>query len=427
MSIKIEKTDNTNELKLEFTVESKKFDDAIKTVYQKNAKYFEVPGFRKGKAPQNIIEKFYGIEIFYEDAFNEIASDIYEEELKNNNIEAVSRPEVDIKQIGKGQELIFTTIVQIKPEVKLGKYKGIELKKVEYNVSDEDIQKELEAMADKNSRLVTIDDREVQDGDVTVIDFEGFVNGEAFDGGKAENYELKIGSKSFIEGFEDQLIGMKTGEEKEINVKFPKEYFSQELADKDAVFKVKLHEIKVKELPEIDDELAKDVSEFDTLEELKNSIKERIEHENKHKAEHETEDAAINAVVENVEVEIPSGMIETELDNMVQNFSNRLRYQGLDFQQYLKLINKTEAEFRKESEEEAKKSVKVRLTLEAVYNDAKLEVSEEETEKKAVELGAQYGMSEEEAKANEELKENIKESLKYETAINYIIENAKIK
>ena len=265
MSIKVEKTENKNELKLTFTVEAAKFDEGMKKVYTKTAKYFNIPGFRRGKAPMNIIEKQYGSEIFYEDTFNEIVPSLYDEELKANNIEAVSKPNIDITQIGKGQDLIFTAVVQIKPEVKLGNYKGIELAKKEYNVSDEDIKAELTKMQERNSRLVTVENRAVEEKDIAVIDFEGFVDGVPFEGGKAENHELEIGSKSFIPGFEDQVIGMKTDEEKDINVKFPEEYFSKELAGKDAVFKVKLHEIKKKELPELDDEFAKDVSEFETL------------------------------------------------------------------------------------------------------------------------------------------------------------------
>ena len=246
MSVKIEKTKNNNELKLEFTIEAKKFDEGMKKVYAKTAKYINIPGFRKGKAPMAIVEKHYGPEVFYEDTFNEIVPEEYERELKENNIDAVSRPEIEVKQIGKGQDLIFTAVVQTKPEVKLGKYKGIQLNKVEYNVSDEDINHELGHMAERNSRLVTVEDRAVEDGDITVIDFEGFVDGVAFEGGKAENHELTIGSKTFIPGFEDQIIGMKIDEERDINVKFPEEYFSEELKGKDAVFKVKLHEIKKK-------------------------------------------------------------------------------------------------------------------------------------------------------------------------------------
>lgn len=427
MSIKVEKTKKDNELKLTFTVEAAKFDEGMKKVYTKTAKYFTIPGFRKGKAPMKIIEKQYGSEIFYEDTFNEIVPDIYAEELKANNIEAVSKPDIEVTQIGKGQDLIFTAIIQTKPEVKLGKYKGIELKKIEYTVSDEDIEHEISHMAEKNSRLITIEDRPVEKKDIAVIDFEGFVDGVAFEGGKAENHELEIGSNTFIPGFEDQIIGMKIDEEKDINVKFPEEYFSKELAGKDAVFKVKLHEIKRKELPTIDDEFAKDVSEFDTLKELKASIREKLEEENKNRAKYETEEEAIKTVCDQVEIEIPSGMIETEVDNMVKDVEVRLSYQGLKLDQYLKMMNKSEEEFRKEFEEQAKKSVKSRLVLEAIGKDAKIEVSEEEIANKVKEMATNYGRKEEELLGNEELKQYLENSMKTEKAVQYIVDNAKIK
>ena len=427
MSVKIEKTENNNELKLEFTIEAKKFDEGMKRVYAKTAKYINIPGFRKGKAPMAIVEKHYGPEVFYEDTFNEIVPEEYEKELKENNIEAVSKPDIEVKQIGKGQDLIFTAVVQTKPEVKLGKYKGIELKKVEYNVSDEDINHELGHMAERNSRLVNVEDRPVEDGDITVIDFEGFVDGVAFEGGKGENYELTIGSKTFIPGFEDQIIGMKIDEERDINVKFPEEYFSEELKGKDAVFKVKLHEIKKKELPELNDDFAKDTSEFDTLDELKASIKEKLEHENKHRAEHEMEDAVVKAAVEAVEVEIPSGMVETEIDNMVKDMETRLSYQGVRLEQYLQMVGKSMEDFRKEHEENAKVSVKTRLTLEAIVKAEKLEASEEEVNKKVEEMAAMYGKTTEELKANEQFVTYVKDSIKNEAVIKFLLDNAKIK
>ena len=427
MSVKVEKTENKNELKLEFTVEAKVFEEGIATVFKKNAKYFNVPGFRKGKVPMNVAEKYYGVEMFYEDAFNEVVPAIYDAALKENNIEAVSRPDIDITQMEKGKDLIFTAVVQTKPEVKPGKYKGVELKKVEYKVTDEDIQAELEKMADKNSRMVTVEDRPVQEKDTAVIDFEGFVDGVAFEGGKAENHELVIGSKTFIEGFEDQIVGMKAGEEKEINVKFPEEYFSKELAGKDAMFKVKLHEIKVKELPVMDDEFAKDVSEFESLEELKADIKAKLEESNKAKAERETEDAAIEKVVEATEVEIPSGMIENEIDAMAEDLNRRLSYQGMNLEQYLKLLNKSAEDFRNELRPEAERAVKVRLVLEAVCVDAKIEVTEEEMTAKVKELAEAYGRKEEELNKNEEFKKYIESSIKSEKTVKYIVENAKIK
>jgi len=427
MSIKVEKTEKTNELKLEFDIEAIKFEEAMKKVYAKNIKYFNVPGFRKGKVPMNIVEKHYGCEIFYEEAFNELVPEIFETELKENNIEAVGTPDIDIKQMEKGKNLIFTAIVQTKPEVKLGKYKGIELKKVEYNVSDEDIEHELGHMQERNSRLVTIDDRAVESGDITVIDFEGFVDGKAFDGGKAENHELTIGSGTFIPGFEDQIIGMKIDEEKDINVKFPEEYFSEELKGKDAVFKVKLHEIKKKELPELNDEFAKDASEFETLDELKASIKEKLEKENESRAKYELEEEAIKVVCDNVKIEIPSGMIDTEIDNMVKDIETRLKYQGLGFEQYLQMIGKTNEEFRKEYEEQASKQVKSRLVLEAITKTENLEADEEAVNKKVKEMATMYGKKEEELKENEQFINYIKDTLKTEATIKFIVDNAKIK
>ncbi len=425
MNVKTEKTENNNEVKLEITVEAEKFDNAIKTVFNKNAKYFNIPGFRKGKAPYQIVEKTYGAQIFYEDAFNEIAGEAYEEAIKD--LEVVSRPEIDLVQIEKGKDLIFTAVVSTKPEVKLGKYKGIEVKKIEYNVSDEEVEHELGHMAEKNARLVSVTDRAVESGDITVIDFEGFVDGVAFDGGKAENHELTIGSNTFIPGFEDQIIGMKTEEEKEINVKFPEEYFSPNLAGKDAMFKVKLHEIKKKEMPEINDELAKDISEFDTIEELKNSIKEKQEEQNKSRAKYETEDEVLKAVSESSEVEIPAGMIELEIDNMLKDIETRLSYQGMKLEQYLQMMNKTVEDFRSENKEQAERSVKSRLVLEAVGKDAKIEATEEEVSAKIKEMAESYGRKEEEVKDNPELVKYVTDNLKVEKTINFLVENAKIK
>lgn len=427
MSIKIEKTENKDELKLEFTIAAEKFDEAIKKVYSRNAKYFNIPGFRKGKAPMNIVERYYGDEIFYEDAFNEVVPPVYDVELKENNIEAVSRPDIDVKQIGKGQDLIFTAVVQTKPEVKLGKYKGIQLKKVEYNVSDEDIEHELGHMQERNARLVSVEDRAVKKDDITVIDFEGFVDGVAFEGGKAENHELTIGSNTFIPGFEDQIIGMKIDEEKEIKVTFPEEYFSEDLKGKDATFKVKLHEIKKKEMPKLDDEFAKDVSEFDTLEELKASIKEKLEEENTKKAKYETEDSAVKAVCDDVELDIPSGMIETEIDNMTREIEQRLRYQGMNLDNYLQMIGKTNEEFRKEYEEQAKTSVKNKLVLEAIIKAENIEADKETVDAKLKEMAEMYGKKTEELQENEDLIKYIEASIKNEKAVEFIVENAKIK
>lgn len=427
MSIKVEKTDKTNELKLTFTVEAKKFEEGMKKVYTKTAKYFSIPGFRKGKAPMSLIEKTYGPSIFYEDTFNEIVPEIYEAELKENNIEAVSRPDIEITQMEKGKDLIFTAIVQTKPEVKLGQYKGIELEKADTSVMAADVKKELDRMAEKNARLVSVEDRAVKNKDIAVIDFEGFVDGVAFEGGKAENHELEIGSKTFIPGFEDQVIGMKIDEEKDINVKFPEEYFSKELAGKDATFKVKLHEIKVKELPAIDDDFAKDVSEFDTLKDLKASIKEKLTDEKKNQAKYQLEDAAIKAVCDNTEIDIPSGMIETEIDNILKDIEGRLSYQGLNLSQYLKMINKSEDDMRKEYEEQASTSVKSRLVLEAVVKEEKIEAKDSEIEEKIKKMAKNYGKSEDELIGNENLKTYLRNNITTEKAIQFIVDNANVK
>jgi trigger factor len=427
MSLKIEKTDKNNEVKLEFTITAEEFENGIKTVFKKSSGYFNIPGFRKGKAPYQIVEKTYGAQIFYEDTFNEIVPEIYEKELKENKIEAVSRPEINIVQMEKGKDLIFTAVVQTKPEVKLGTYKGIQIKKIEYNVSSEDVDHEIYHMSEKNARLVSVDNRGVESGDITIIDFEGFVDDKPFEGGKAENYELTIGSNQFIPGFEDQIIGMKIDEEKDIKVKFPDEYFSNNLAGKEAIFKVKLHEIKKKEMPEINDELAKDISEFDTLAELKKSVEEKQKEANEHKAKHEMEDEIILKVCENAEVEIPSGMIEGELDNQIKNMESRLSYQGMKFEQYLKMINKTEEQFREENKSDAEKTVKSRLVLEAVAKDAEIKPTEEDISAKIKEMAESYGKKEEEVKENQELINFVTENLKVEKTIEFLVANAKIK
>ena len=327
----------------------------------------------------------------------------------------------------KGKDLIFTAVVQTKPEVKLGKYKGVEVEKIDTSVVAADVKKELDRMAEKNARMVSVDNRAVKNKDIAVIDFEGFVNGVPFEGGKAENHELEIGSKTFIPGFEDQVIGMKIDEEKDINVKFPEEYFSKELAGKDATFKVKLHEIKVKELPAIDDEFAKDVSEFDTLKDLKASIKEKLVEDKKNQAKYQLEDAVIKEVAKNTEIDIPSGMIETELDNILKDIDGRLAYQGLNLAQYLKLINKSEDDMRKEYEAQASESVKTRLVLEAIVKAEKIEATDAEIEEKIKEMAKNYGKEEEELLENENLKEYLKNNITTEKAIQFIVDNAKIK
>ena len=428
MNCKVEKTKNANEVKVEITVEAQKFEDAIKKVYFKSAKYFNIPGFRKGKAPMQIVEKYYGKEIFYEDAFNEVAGDALEEAVKENKLEIVSRPDIEVTQIEKGIDLIFEASMQTITEAELGKYKGIEIKKIEYNVSDEDIEHELGHMQEHNSRMISIEDRPVESGDIATIDFEGFVDGKAFEGGKAEGHDLEIGSNTFIPGFEDQVIGMKIDEEKDIKVTFPEEYFSKDLAGKEAIFKVKVHEIKKKELPELDDEFAKDVSEFDTLKELKEDIKAKQQKQNDERAKYETQDAVIKAVCENVKVEIPSGMVEMEIDNMLKDIEQRLSYQGLKLEQYLQMMGKKEEDMRKEYEPQAIEGIKSRLALEAVIKAEKIEASDKEIDEKIKEMAKNYGKeNDEEFMKNENVRNYIKQGIESEKAIDFLVENAKIK
>ncbi len=428
MECKVEKTKNANEVKLNVTIEAKKFDEAIKKVYFKSAKYFNIPGFRKGKAPMNIVEKYYGKEIFYEDAFNEVVPEELEKAVEENKLQVVSRPDIEVTQIGQGQDLIFTAVFQTKPEAELGKYKGVEIKKIEYKVTDEDIEHELGHMQEHNSRLISVEDRPVEKGDIANINFEGFVDGVAFEGGKAENHDLEIGSNTFIPGFEDQIIGMKIDEEKDIKVKFPDEYFSKDLAGKDATFKVKVNEIKKKELPTLDDEFAKDVSEFDTLKELKESIKEKQQKQNDERAKYETQDAVMKAVCENVKVDIPSGMIETETENMIKDMEQRLAYQGLKLDQYLQMMGKTREEMQKEYEPQAIEAIKSRLAIEAVIKAEKIEVADIDVEEKMKEMAKNYGReNDEEFMKNENVRNYIKQGLESEKALEFLVENAKIK
>ena len=423
MNSKVEKTQNANEVKLEITIEAEKFENAIKKVYFQSAKYFNIPGFRKGKAPQFIVEKYYGKEIFYEDAFNDVVPAEYEKALNENNIDAVSKPEIDVVTMEKGKDLVFTATVQTKPEAKLKKYKGIEIEKIEYNVKDEDIENELKSMQDKNSRLVTVEDRAAKIEDTANIDYEGSVDGVPFEGGKAEGYDLVLGSHSFIEGFEDQVVGMKIGEEKEINVTFPKEYFSKDLAGKHAVFKVKLNGLKKKELPNLDDEFAKDVSEFDTLKELKDSIKEKLEKQFADREKYEKEDAVIRELVKELEVDIPSGMIETEVENMLRDMEQRMSYQGIKMEQYLKILNKTEQDLKKEYEPQAVEAIKSRLALEVVIKSEKIEATDDEINAKIEEMAKNYGKEATELKENTNVRDYIKNGIESEKAVEFLIAN----
>ncbi len=427
MNVKVEELENS-EVKLEITVSAEKFEEGMNKAFFKNAKYFSVPGFRKGKAPRARVEKYYGEHVLYEDAFNEIAPEIYEEALKENNIEAVARPEIDITQIGNGKDLIFTAIVTVKPKVELGKYKGIKIEKKEYPVTDEDVDNAIKAMAEKNARIITCDDDKIlEKGDTAVIDFEGFVGGEAFEGGKGENYSLEIGSNTFIPGFEDQLIGLKKGEETDVNVSFPENYFSKELAGKPAIFKVKVNEIKTKEYPKMDDEFAKDVSEFDTLKELKADTRAHLEEENSRRAKYEMEEDAIEEVTHSAKIDIPAKMLDAEIDGYIHDMNHRLEHQGMTLDMYMQMMNTDLASVREQFRGKAEHNIMTRLVLEAIFEAEKIEITDEDINKKLADVAKEYGRDAEEfvAKANDQVKEFAKEELKYDLAVKFIMDNAK--
>lgn len=430
MSVKVEKLQNSL-VKLEITIEAEKFEEALQKAFFRNAKYFSVPGFRKGKAPRNVVERYYGSNILFEDAFNIIAPEYYDEAIKVNEIEAVASPEVDITQMESGKDLIFVATVAVKPEVKLGNYKGVEIEKKEYKVTAKDVERAINEMAEKNARIVEGDENSVlENGYTAVIDFEGFVDGEAFEGGKGENYSLELGSNTFIPGFEEQLVGLKKGEETEVNVTFPENYFSKDLAGKPAMFKVKVNDIKVKELPAIDDEFAKDVSEFDTLKELKADTKKKLEEENKNKAKFEMEEDAIKAVVDATEIEIPAVMIQNEMDDYAKEMDSRLRYQGMSLESYLQMMGQSISIFKEQYKERAEQNVKTKLTLEAIFKAENIEITDADIEEKLKGIAERYGSTganvEEIIKnPTDELKEYVKEELKYDLAVKFIMDNIK--
>ncbi len=420
MNTKVEKIEN-NVVKVEVSVPVEKFQEALKKAYQKNAKKFNIPGFRKGKAPMHMIEQYYGEGVFFEDAVEFVIDETYPQAVKESGISPVDYPKVDIVQIGKDTEFIYTAEVVVKPEVKLGEYKGLEVKKVEYPVTDEEVNAELEAMREKNARIISKEDGAVENGDIAVIDFEGFIDGVAFEGGKGENYDLTIGSASFIPGFEEQLIGVKAGEEKNVNVSFPEDYHAEELKGKPALFKVTVKEIKYKELPELDDEFAKDVSEFDTIDEMKADSRKKLEESSSLRAKNEYEEEVIKKAVEGSEVEIPEAMIEREIDYMVKDLDYRLRYQGLTIDKYVELMGITMDKIREDFKEVASTRVKTNLTLEAIAKAENMTASEEEIDAKADEMAKRYGM-EDTAKVKETILKNQKEIIEDEIVNNKVIE-----
>ncbi len=388
MNIKAEKIE-ANVVKLEVTIPAEEFLAAMQKSYRKNLSKFNVPGFRKGKVPMAIVEKMYGPEVLFEDAAYIIYEDTYPKAIDEQNINPVDYPKLDIVQIEKGKDFIYTAEVTVKPEVKLGEYKGLEVEKVEYPVTDEDVDNQINSMREKNARIIEKDGT-VETGDIAVIDFEGFMDGDAFEGGKGTDYELTIGSNTFIPGFEDQLIGRKAGEDVEVNVTFPEDYQSEELKGKPAMFKVAVKAIKTKELPALDDEFAKDVSEFDTLEDLKKDERRKLEEANAEKAKKEYEDKVVEKAIEACEVEIPEAMIDREADYMIKDIDYRLQYQGLNVEKYAQILGTTIDAMKNDFKEPAAKNVRRGLVLDAIAKAEGVEASEEEIAAKAEEIAKQY-------------------------------------
>ncbi|MDD4189098.1 MAG: trigger factor [Eubacteriales bacterium] len=429
MNVKVENVEK-NTVLLEIEVEEEKFKESLQKAYLQNKGRFSVPGFRKGKVPMNIMVNYYGIEVLYEDAFNIAFPEAYEEAVKEKGLEPVDKPEIDIKQIESGKNLIFTAKVTVKPEVALGEYKGIKIKKQKVSVSKEDVDKEIAQIQKRNARIVAADDgRQIRKDDIAVIDYEGFLGEKAFEGGKGENHQLTIGSGQFIPGFEDQLIGAKTGDTVDVNVTFPKEYHSEDLAGKEAFFKVKIKEIKISQLPVLDDEFAKDVSEFDTLEEYKADMKAQLEKKENERIENDYNSEAISTVSENATIDIPPVMVEDQIDDIVKEFEMTLRYQGLDLEQYFKVTGSDEKAFRESLKERAEREVRNRLTIETISKAEKIEPSQEALEKEIEEMAANYKQKPEDfrKKLREEDIAYLKESLKFRDTVKFIVQNAVIK
>ena len=393
MEAKMEKID-VNVVKFEVKVEANKFNEALTRAYKKNVKNFNVPGFRKGKVPMNVVKQYYGVGVLLEDAVNFAIDGSYSEVLKENNIIPVDYPKIDVVEVGEGKDFIYTAEVTVYPEVELGEYKGLSVEKKTYEVTEEEVAKKLKEMQEKNARVESKEEGTVENGNIAVIDFKGFVDGEAFQGGEGHDYSLEIGSKTFIDTFEEQLVGAKVNDTVEVNVTFPENYGKEELNGKPAKFEVTIKEIKVKELPELDDEFAKETSEFDTIAELKADITTKLEAANAERADREFEEAVINAVAENAKVEIPAVMVEKEVDKMVQNLQQRLQYQGLNLEQYFQFTGTDEEKMREYMRENAATKVKVDLVLEAVEKAENIDATEEEIKEKAVEVAKMYSASE---------------------------------
>lgn len=416
-----------NEVTLRIEASAEDFENAVQKAYHKMKGKFNIPGFRKGKAPRKLIELHYGEGVFYEEAINTIFPEAYEKAVKDHGLDPLDRPAIDIEQIGKGQNLVLTATVTVVPEVVLGEYKGIEVEKKEYNVKEENVENEIERLRERNARLIAVE-RPVKEGDTLIIDYAGFVGDEQFEGGTAERQTLVIGSGQFIPGFEDQLIGAEAGQEVEVKVTFPEAYHAPDLAGKEAIFKVKIHEVKEKELPALDDEFAKDVSEFDTLEELRADLRKKLEESAKNRAERELRDTVIQKVTENAQVDIPEIMVEHQLDDMLNELDYQLRFQGLNLETYLQYMNQKEEDIRNQMRNDAYNRVKTQLTLEEIAKKENIEAAPEEVDAEIERYAKQYNTEVEKFRAS--LKESdygyIKEGIKVRKTIDFLVENAKV-
>ena len=428
MSLQVEKLEK-NMAKLTIEAAAEELDKAIETAYQKQKGKISIPGFRKGKVPRQVIEKMYGKEVFYEEAANTLIPGAYEKALEECEEDIVSSPQIEVTQIEAGKPFIFTATVALKPEVKLGKYKGVKVDKVDVEVTEEEINAAIDRERENNARNITVEDRPVKDGDMTLLDFEGFVDGVAFEGGKGENYPLTIGSGAFIPGFEEQLVGAEIGKEVEVNVTFPEDYQAENLKGKAAVFKCTVREIKEKELPEIDDEFASEVSEFDTLAEYKADIKKNLEERKAKEAKDAKEEAVIEAIIEASEMDIPEAMIETQQRQMVDEFAQRITMQGLSMEQYMQFTGSNYNQMIEQIKPQAEKRIKSRLVLEAVAAAEKIEVTDEDYENEIASMAEVYQM--EPAKVKEMLGEreekNIRQDLAVKKAAEFVVEQAKEK
>ncbi|WP_035772194.1 trigger factor [Butyrivibrio sp. VCD2006] len=426
MSVSVEKLEKSM-AKLTIEVAAENFDKAIDKVYNKQKGKIQIPGFRKGKAPRHMIERMYGKEVFFEDAANEVINEEYPKAVEECGEDVVSNPDIDVTQLEAGKPFIFTATVALKPEVKLGKYKGVEVEKMDLDVTDEEIDAEIDQERNRNARTIEVTDRAVEKDDIVTLDFEGFVDGVAFEGGKGTDYPLTIGSGSFIPGFEDQLIGFEIGKEGEVNVTFPEDYHSEDLAGKAATFKCTVKAIKTKELPELNDEFASDVSEFETVAEYKENVKNKIAERKEADAKAKREDAAVKAVIEDSEMELPEKMIETQQKQIVNDFAQRLQYQGMNMQQYMQYTGNTVDQLLEQVKPQAIERIQSRLVLEAVAAAEKFEISEDEIQEELEKMAKQYGMEADKVKelmGNREIK-SLKEDLLVQKAANFLVENAK--